>query len=71
MQTRPISFRVPQEVLDAIEGEGRSPTQVAKEALEREARLARTRATLAKMTPSKVRLERDARDIVREERDRR
>lgn len=71
MQTRPISFRVAQDVLEAIEGEGRSPTQVAKEALEREARLARMRAALATMAPSKVRLERDARDLVREERDQR
>lgn len=46
-ETKPVSFRVARDVLDAIESSGRSPTEIAKAALEREARLVRARAALA------------------------
>lgn len=70
-RTRPISFRVPQDVLDAIEAEGKSPTQIAKAALEREARLARARKVVDEMRqkPVKGRFTRDVASLIREDRD--
>lgn len=71
MATRPISFRVEQDVLDAIEAEGKSPTEIAKAALEREARLSKVRTVMKQIQdePLKLKFDEDPTKIIRKLRD--
>lgn len=70
-ETKPISFRVDVEVLKAIVAAGKSPVEISRAALEREARLARARAALERLKrdPPKLRLPKDAVTMIRELRD--
>lgn len=70
-ETKPISFRVSREVLDAIEAEGKSPTEIARAALEREARLAKARRVLDEIrrNPLAGTFDGDIVDIIRKDRD--
>ena len=70
-ETRPISFRVDVEVLQALEAAGKSPVEISRAALEREARLARAKAALDRIRkhPSRLKLPKDAVSLVRETRD--
>lgn len=70
-ETKPLSFRVALDVLEAIEAEGKSPTEIAKAALEREARLARVRRSLAHIRrhPLPGTFEGDIADVIRQDRD--
>lgn len=70
-ETKPISFRVARDVLEAIEAEGKSPTEIARAALEREARLANARRILeeARRNPVAGKFEGDIVDIIRRDRD--
>lgn len=70
--TRPISFRVSTEVLAALEEAGLSPTQIAREALEREATKARRLAALERIRgrTEKIGLGFDAAEAIRRDRER-
>ena len=70
-ETKPISFRVDVEVLKALEAAGRSPVEISRAALEREARLARASAALERIRkhPTKSTLPKDAVSLIREMRD--
>lgn len=72
-ETKPISFRVDIEVLKAIVAAGKSPVEISRAALEREARLAKVAAVLDRMrrNPTKLRLPKDAVSLIREMRDER
>lgn len=70
-KTRPISFRVDVEVLDALEAMGKSPTEISRRALEREAGIVRRLGALrrAQEAGKGLRLPKDAVSLVRELRD--
>jgi hypothetical protein len=70
-ETKPISFRVARDVLDAIEADGKSATEIARAALEREARLVLARKALAHMRahPLVGSFEGDVVDFIRKDRD--
>jgi len=70
-ETKPISFRVDADVLKALEAAGKSPVEISRAALEREARLARVSAALDRLrkAPTKLKLPKDAVAMVRENRD--
>ena len=72
-ETRPISFRVDINVLKALEAAGKSPVDISRLALEREARLATAQAALARIQKQagQLRLPKDAVTMVREMRDER
>jgi hypothetical protein len=71
-KTRPLSFRVSEDVLDALLAAGRSPADIARSALEREARLAKKQAALRRLAknPTRAKLPMDAVSLVRSLRDR-
>ena len=70
-KTTPISFRVSDEVLEQLRAAGKSPVEIARAAIEREARMAKKRALIdrIKANPHASGLG-DAVDFVRRERDR-
>lgn len=70
-ETRPISFRVDLSVLEALEAAGKSPVEISRAALEREARLAKVQATIdrLKRKPTRLKLPKDAVSIIREGRE--
>ena len=70
-KTRPVSIRVPTDVLDALEHAGVSVADVAREALRREARKQRTLAALAraKAESKGFRLGFDVVDFLRKDRE--
>lgn len=70
-KTRPISFRVSEDVLDTIESEGKSATEIARAALEREARLVKVRAAWKHMkaNPLPLSFEGDIVEAIRRDRD--
>jgi hypothetical protein len=70
-KTRPISFRVDVGVLDALEAAGKSPSEIARAALEREARRLQQLAALARIreNPLKGRSPGDAVTFIRRLRD--
>ena len=70
-KTRPLSFRVPIDVLEALEQVGISPTEVAKEALRREASRARKLAALERLRKEAKGFELgfDATEFIRRDRD--
>lgn len=71
-KTKPISFRVSTEVLQALEDAGLSPVEVAREALEREATKARRLGALERIRSrtDKVHLGFDAVEAIRRDRER-
>lgn len=48
-KTRPISFRVSEEALDTLTAAGRSPVEIARAAIEREARMAKKVALVRRL----------------------
>jgi hypothetical protein len=72
VRTRPISFRVSTEVLQALEEAGLSAVEVARGALEREATKARRLAALERIRTrvDKVNLGFDAAEAIRRDRER-
>lgn len=70
-KTRPISFRVDVGVLDALTRAGLSATEIARAALEKEARRARAMAALEDLAanPAKVGLGEDVVEFLRRDRD--
>lgn len=70
-KTRPISFRVDVEVLDALEAAGKSAAEISRRALEREASIARKLAALERMRkqPSRLTFDFDVVDFIRKDRD--
>lgn len=70
-ETKPISFRVARDVLDAIEADGKSPTEIARAALEREAMLSKRRVAWKHIleNPLKGSFEGDVVEFVRKDRD--
>lgn len=71
-KTRPISFRVSTDVLQALEDAGLSAVDVARDALERAATKARRLAALERIRSrtEKVHLGFDAAEAIRQDRDR-
>lgn len=70
-KTRPVSFRVPEDVLDALEKAGISVADVARAALQREATKARKLALLKRLRddPIQLGLGFDVVDFIRRDRD--
>lgn len=70
-KTRPISFRVDVAILDALEAVGKSPTEISRRALEREASIARRLAAFERLQKrgSRIRLPYDAVTMIRQDRD--
>lgn len=71
-KTRPISFRVREDILAALEAAGIAPAEVARAALEREASRAKKLAILSRIRerPSGLKLGFDAVEFIRKDRDR-
>ena len=70
-KTRPISFRVSEAALDTLIAAGRSPVEIGRAAIEREARIAKTLALLEdwRKHPLKVDLGGDSVTVIRKMRD--
>jgi len=70
-KTRPISLRVREDLLAVLEAAGISPTEVARQAIEREAERARKLAALTRLQNEAqgVRLGFDATEFIRKDRD--
>lgn len=72
--TTPISFRVSQEALDQLKAAGKSPVEIARTAIEREARLAKKMLLVerlrAKGKGTTPRAESDTIEFIRRERER-
>ncbi len=70
-KTRPISFRVEESILDALEAAGISPTEVSRAALARHARLLAQKAALTRVAQTRETppLPEDASALIRRERD--
>lgn len=70
-KTRPVSFRVREDILEALQEAGLSPAEIARAALEREAAKARRLALLARIRGRKDKFELgfDAAEFIRKDRD--
>lgn len=70
-KTTPISFRVSDEALEQLRAVGKSPVEIARAAIEREARLVKKRALVERFRTSPVRSGLgDAVEFIRRERER-
>lgn len=69
-KTTPISFRVSNEALEQLRAVGKSPVEIARAAIEREARLARKRQLIERIKANPYRSGLgDATEFIRRERD--
>jgi len=70
-KTRPISFRVSEAALDALVAAGKSPAEIGRAAIEREARIAKRIALIEclKKHPIKFHADEDSVTIIRRLRD--